>query len=504
MGKTSGKIASLRYLIIAGICSGLFLALLSIVAYLILHADAKTYLTSASLINMSGRQRMLSQRITHFALLFARNKDQVERELWRKQLLETVDLMEISHIELIKDVPSANLPGNLSPEVRTIYFDPPVSLDAQVRSFVSKVKAFANVPVDELTQDNPHLRYILTSASGELLNSLDMVVKKYQEESERNLIRLQRLESLVLGVTLSTILMMALFIFRPMVRRIQKETNLLEDAKKTLALRVRERTQELSMTNKELLNEINERKKVEEVLLKKAEELDIMNKDLNNLSMEMTRVEERERKRFAEVLHEGIGQILVAIKLTCSSCVKAPQSKKNEKVSQIVSLIDRAIQSTRSMTAELYPPMLDDLGLDKTVEWYLESTIGFSGIKVSLNIDKSVEDSDDVSKRFIFRIIKECFHNILKHSGASSVELVCKKENDCLKLSVRDNGVGFLYEKAMLKKGSGIGLMFIRDKVKALKGQFNLRSAPGKGTEVLVELPAEISRSQEKRDEGRG
>jgi two-component system, NtrC family, sensor kinase len=139
---------------------------------------------SAAAINISGRQRMLSQRSAFFCMRLVCSKNAAEKEKLRHNLLETIVLMEQSHQNLINTNHSINLLSPPSPTIRAMYFEAPLHLDKQVRAYIDRIKALLQVPDPELTPDNPHLQYIVEAASGELLAAFDAVVSQYQEESE--------------------------------------------------------------------------------------------------------------------------------------------------------------------------------------------------------------------------------------------------------------------------------------------------------------------------------
>jgi signal transduction histidine kinase len=139
---------------------------------------------SAAVINISGRQRMLSQRSAFFCMRLVCSKNAAEKEKLQHNLLETIALMEQSHKDLINTNHSINLSSPPSPTVRAMYFEAPLHLDQKVREYIDRIKALLQVPDPELTPDNPHLQYIVEAAGGELLAAFDAVVSQYQEESE--------------------------------------------------------------------------------------------------------------------------------------------------------------------------------------------------------------------------------------------------------------------------------------------------------------------------------
>lgn len=215
MGKNFAKSMTRRYLFALGV-----LALVAIVSDYILQKKINAELKRGAMINTSGQQRTLSQRIAFYAIRLADSRAPGERPALRRELADAIALMESSLAGLISGDSTLNLPGRPSPEVQAIYFSPPHLLHDQVQKFLAASKSLCQAPESDLALDNPHLQY-LSSAATELLSPLDELVKRYQKESEAGIARLQRLERTVMVITIFVLVMMALFIFRPMVGRIQ-------------------------------------------------------------------------------------------------------------------------------------------------------------------------------------------------------------------------------------------------------------------------------------------
>ena len=172
----------------------LYLKLLSVIA-LTNCFDLDKIITAqqinAAVINISGRQRMLSQRAALFALGVVCTRDQLEQQKLRQEMKRAIDLMEKSHHGLIKGDVEMKLPGQPSSKIQAIYFEAPYYLDRQIRDYIAQVRAFAQAPPTELTKENPHLQSILRASATDLLEAIDTVVAQYQKESEAAQLQLE-------------------------------------------------------------------------------------------------------------------------------------------------------------------------------------------------------------------------------------------------------------------------------------------------------------------------
>lgn len=233
------------------------LAILSISSYWILNENIRSEKSSAAIVNISGRQRMLSQRLALFCLHFVSAKDISVKDYLRQDIREILRLFEKSHQGLLYGDASLGLPGRLSPRIRVIYLSSPVYLDKMVKAYIAKVKNLLLAPDSELNPENQDLQYILSKAHAKLLESLDLAVKEFQKESETRISQFQKLQALTLILALLILLFTGILIFQPMVKHIKRES-----------VRLQEQSAALRLSNAELQKEIKEHTKLTEELRK--------------------------------------------------------------------------------------------------------------------------------------------------------------------------------------------------------------------------------------------
>ena len=210
---------------------------LSCLSFWVLRENIASQKDSAYIINISGRQRMLSQRIALFSLRMVNAGSDLERQRIAGELKKAIELMEKSDRDLA-------LKGRGS------------KASAEVTAYLNQAKSLYSAYRDNLSPDNSHLDYLLGEAENRFLLSLDSVVSQNQKDSEEKTAHLEGIQVCALAATAFLLLGIGLFIFRPMASRIQKKT-----------FQLREQSVSLLLSNQKLEEEITERRMIEERLI---------------------------------------------------------------------------------------------------------------------------------------------------------------------------------------------------------------------------------------------
>ena len=236
-------------------------------------------------------------------------------------------------------------------------------------------------------------------------------------------------------------------------------------------------------------------------------EVEEARRELQQLSARLLEIEEEGRRRLSRELHDEIGQSLALLEIEISHAQNVLASDPRlikDRLARARDLAKRTVQTVRNISAILRPAMLDDLGLVPALQFQLEDFLRRSGIACDF-VDKDVADQlPDNVKTCVYRVIQEALHNAEKHSGATRVRVKVQQLPDSLVAEVEDNGKGFeVKQGAAARRGSGLGLLGIRERVTVSGGSLVIDSAPGRGTRIAIRipLPGQPATSPLKRDE---
>ncbi|MFC7669797.1 PAS domain-containing sensor histidine kinase [Hymenobacter humi] len=192
--------------------------------------------------------------------------------------------------------------------------------------------------------------------------------------------------------------------------------------------------------------------------------------------------QEVERKRIAEALHNGLGQLLYAAKLSLEGRAGAPASPRAS-----LKLLHEAIRTTRTISFELTPGILEDFGLRIALE-ELSKRISPAGLPVHLHfagLEKRLRPQVEIA---VYRIVQELLNNIMKHAHATDVVVHVAREKGRLEVSVEDNGRGFEPDALTTLPLAGMGLSGVRNRVALLGGKLSIKSRLNKGTIISFEV----------------
>lgn len=207
---------------------------------------------------------------------------------------------------------------------------------------------------------------------------------------------------------------------------------------------------------------------------------------LRSLAAELLLSEERERRRLAIDLHDGLSQTIALVQMKLAS-LRCPANPALEaKLEDIRALVLDADRSTRSITFELTPPILHDLGLEPAVEWLIENIQARYGIEIGFEDDGQPKPADERVRVILFRAIRELLINAAKHALATRIRVRLARERDLVNAAVEDNGVGMDPNAAIV---SGSGLFSIRERMRYVGGSLNIESTQGRGTRVCLRAP---------------
>ncbi|NLT67580.1 MAG: PAS domain S-box protein [Acidobacteria bacterium] len=232
------------------------------------------------------------------------------------------------------------------------------------------------------------------------------------------------------------------------------------------------------------LNESLERRVAE-----RTAELEQRSGQLRLLASELTMAEQRERQKLAQILHDGLQQILVGAKYRLALLERTPHSR--HLASEVTDIIDEAIATSRSLTAELSPPILHQSGLLAGLEWLRQWMHNKHGLTVDLIVrDNLVLPPQDISV-FLFQAVRELLFNVVKHSDVESARLEVVQSDGFIKVTVEDEGTGFDRSRLRVSGGSagGFGLFSLNERINVLGGRMEIETTQGSGSRISLFAP---------------
>jgi signal transduction histidine kinase len=233
--------------------------------------------------------------------------------------------------------------------------------------------------------------------------------------------------------------------------------------------------------------DITERRLAEKNLLSKQHKL-------AELELELSFAEERERQRIAAVLHDHIGQLLLLGRIKLGALLSAGQPPATEQtVSDVRTLLDEAIQSTRSLTVQLCPPVLSTMGLEPALELLCRQMLEEWELQVAFSDDLQPKPLSPEMRTVLYQAARELLINVGKHAGTRQARLAISRDDGMFLLTVDDNGTGFDPDAlaAASRQAKGFGLFNVMRRIRNLGGELTMDSSPLQGTRIVIRIPLE-------------
>jgi signal transduction histidine kinase len=206
--------------------------------------------------------------------------------------------------------------------------------------------------------------------------------------------------------------------------------------------------------------------------------------DLRTLAAQLAAAEDEQRRSLARALHESVGQTLTALQMHLQRSAAAEENRAP------LALVEQLIAETRTLTFELYPTMLDDLGLVPTLRAFAERFTERTGTRATVSEVGDAFPLPRVVANYLFRASRELLNNVTKHARASEALIAVHWRPGSVRVSVSDDGAGFDPDEALApERRRGLGLVDIRERVRFLGGRFLVESHVGGGSQVVMELP---------------
>ena len=259
---------------------------------------------------------------------------------------------------------------------------------------------------------------------------------------------------------------------------------------------------ELAASNRQLKQEIVQRKLVEESLKKSEqhhsellEQSQHMQEQMRRLSRQLLSAQEEERKKISRDLHDEIAQTLTGINLQLATLkVETTVNVKGlqKKITHTQRMVERSVDIVHRFARELRPTVLDDLGLVPALHSFMKGFAKRTGIRIHFMTFTSgrIKQLNNDTRTVFYRVAQEALTNVARHAKASLVEVSLKKLPNAICMKIKDNGKSFNVKRALQTNGGKhLGLLGMRERLEMVSGSFSVESTPGKGTTVRARIP---------------
>jgi signal transduction histidine kinase len=237
------------------------------------------------------------------------------------------------------------------------------------------------------------------------------------------------------------------------------------------------------------LNEISERLTNQTEGLEQSQaERERQTDQMRDLLRRTLRLQEDERRRIASEIHDAVSPLITGALYQSRALEMTNGSTSHEKLVEslqgVNGLLERASEELHGVIFDLRPPDLDDIGVVAALEVYV-STIQRTGLEARLEVVNELPPQTPEVRLGIYRIVQEALHNVQRHASADEAVVRLEVENDLLRVTIRDNGVGFDPQTAA--RPTSLGMLSMRERAAAIGASFSIISRPGAGTAIILE-----------------
>ncbi|MGD0061352.1 MAG: histidine kinase [Verrucomicrobiia bacterium] len=262
------------------------------------------------------------------------------------------------------------------------------------------------------------------------------------------------------------------------------------------------RSADLADSNRQLKQEVAQRKSVEESLCNSErhysqllEQSHLLQGQLRLLSRQLLLAQEEERKRISRELHDEIAQTLTAINVRLAALkTDASHNTKGlqKKISSTQRMVEKSVDIVHRFARELRPAVLDDLGVVPALHAFMKGFAKQTGLHIHFATftPGRIERLDTVTRTVLYRVVQEALTNVGRHAHASRVDVNIQKLPRAVGLTIQDDGRSFQVERVLrAKRNKRLGLLGMRERVEMVGGSLRIESAPGQGTTIHAEIP---------------
>lgn len=556
--------------------------------------------SDSTVINVAGRQRMLSQKLTKDVVALSAEPVLENRLLLKDKIKSTLKLWELSHYSLQHGNDSLGLPKRNSKAVvekfKTLnpVFD---TISVATKAIIEKIENVPPLPIGAFVGDIEKVK----ANEADFLSLMDDIVNQYDFEADEKVSWLRNLEIWLMGFTLLVLLGEFLFIFWPTAKSVKNTLAELLVAEKQ-AIKMAAEADELSISKEKSIKELralshamdetllfarilpngqvvhmgnkfsrlfkfskfgksaliwnvlsnveSEQFFVEDIVSKHKKtgwqgEVKATTKDGNDIWLEMAIIpfsptedkselliiaseitarkvaqleierltkqsfeekmsqqkiisskiienQEKEQNRIAKDVHDGIGQMLTGLKYNLESIDTSDVEKATAKIEHLKELTTNIIKGVRTATFNLTPPELTDHGIMPAIAKLTQELSKLTGKQIVVfNKTDFNQRLDSLTEINIYRIVQEAINNAIKYAESTHILVSLSHSKNILSIVIDDNGKGFEPSKVKkIKEGDGgMGMTFMRERIKYIGGRLFLNSEIGKGTRVTLNIP---------------